>query len=55
MQDDRQSIVSRAVARGEVRAGTDPDLILYLFYGALYHRFINGHAPLGEGFARELR
>jgi AcrR family transcriptional regulator len=54
MRDDRRAIIARAVARGEVPAGTDPDLILDLFYGALYHRFINGHLPLSEGFARAL-
>ncbi len=52
MRDDRRAIISRAVARGEIPVGTDPDLILDLFYGALYHRFINGHLPLSEGFAR---
>jgi AcrR family transcriptional regulator len=54
MRDDRRAIVSRAVARGEIPAGADPDLILDLFYGALYHRFINGHLPLSESFARAL-
>jgi len=54
MRDDRRAIISRAVARGEVPRSTDPDLILDLFYGALYHRFVNGHLPLSEGFARAL-
>jgi len=54
MRDDRRAIISRAVARGEVPGGADPDLILDLFYGALYHRFINGHLPLSQSFARAL-
>jgi AcrR family transcriptional regulator len=54
MRDDRRAIISRAVDRGEIPPGTDADLILDLFYGALYHRFINGHLPLTEGFARAL-
>jgi AcrR family transcriptional regulator len=54
MRDDRRAIISRAVARGEIPAGTDPDLMLDLFYGALYHRFTNGHLPLSQGFARAL-
>jgi AcrR family transcriptional regulator len=54
MRDDRRAIISRAVARAEIPAGTDPDLMLDLFYGALYHRFINGHLPLSESFARSL-
>jgi AcrR family transcriptional regulator len=52
MRDDRRAIISRAIARGEIPAGIDADLILDLFYGALYHRFVNGHLPLNEGFAR---
>jgi AcrR family transcriptional regulator len=54
MRDDRRAIISRAIARGEIPAGVDADLILDLFYGALYHRFVNGHLPLSEGFARAL-
>jgi AcrR family transcriptional regulator len=54
MRDDRRAIISRAMARGELPAGIDADLILDLFYGALYHRFINGHLPLSERFARDL-
>jgi AcrR family transcriptional regulator len=54
MRDDRRANVSRAIARGEIPAGADPDLIFDLFYGALYHRFINGHLPLSERFARAL-
>jgi AcrR family transcriptional regulator len=54
MRDDRRAIISRAIARGELPAGIDADLILDLFYGALYHRFINGHLPLTESFARSL-
>jgi AcrR family transcriptional regulator len=54
MRDDRRAIISRATARGEIPAGVDADLILDLFYGALYHRFVNGHLPLSEGFARAL-
>ena len=54
MRDNRRAIITRAVARGEIPAGTDPDLILDLFYGALYHRFINGHLPLTDRFARAL-
>jgi AcrR family transcriptional regulator len=52
LRDDRRAIISRAIARGEIPAGTDADLMLDLFYGALYHRFVNGHLPLNESFAR---
>ena len=49
---DRRLIVERAVERGEVPAGSDPELILDLFYGALYHRYLNGHLPLNDAFAK---
>jgi hypothetical protein len=36
----------RAVARGEIPAGTDVELLLDLVFGSLYHRLLHGHAPL---------
>lgn len=34
------------VARGELRPGTDPDLIVDLVLGAAWYRFMLGHRPL---------
>jgi AcrR family transcriptional regulator len=48
----RQPIIERAIARGEIPAGSDPELIMDLLYGPLYHRYLNGHLPLDESFAR---
>ena len=48
----RLPIIERAIARGEIPAGSDPDLIMDLLYGPLYHRYLNGHLPLDESFAR---
>jgi AcrR family transcriptional regulator len=47
----RRPIVERAVARGEIPAGSDPELILDLLFGPLYHRLLNGHLPLNDRFA----
>jgi Tetracyclin repressor-like, C-terminal domain len=49
---ERRPIIDRAIARGEIPAGSDPDLIMDLLYGPLYHRYLNGHLPLNESFAR---
>ena len=48
----RRPIVERAVARGEIPAGSDPELIMDLLYGPLYHRYLNGHLPLNDAFAK---
>jgi AcrR family transcriptional regulator len=49
---ERLPIVERAIARGEIPAGSDPDLILDQLYGPLYHRYLNRHLPLDDTFAR---
>jgi len=48
---ERRPIIERAIARGEISAGSDPELIMDLLYGPLYHRYLNGHLPLDESFA----
>jgi AcrR family transcriptional regulator len=48
----RRPIVERAIARGEIPAGSDPELILDLLFGPLYHRYLNRHLPLDQSFAR---
>jgi AcrR family transcriptional regulator len=47
----RRPIVERAIARGEIPAGSDPELILDMLYGPLYHRYLHGHLPLNDAFA----
>jgi AcrR family transcriptional regulator len=49
---NRRPIVERAIARGEIPAGSDPELIMDLLFGPLYHRYLNMHLPLDESFAR---
>jgi hypothetical protein len=48
----RRPIIARAIARGEIPAGSDPELIMDVLYGPLYHRYLNGHLPLDGAFAR---
>jgi AcrR family transcriptional regulator len=47
-------ILTRAIERGELPAGTDVELALDLLYGPLYHRLLHCHAPLNERFLRDL-
>ncbi len=43
-------IFDRAIARGELSPETDIELALDLLYGAVYHRFLQGHLPLSREF-----
>jgi AcrR family transcriptional regulator len=47
-------VLRRAVARGELRAGTDVDLVIDALGGAVTFRLLQGHAPLSRGFTRAL-
>jgi AcrR family transcriptional regulator len=51
---ERRPIIDRAIARGEIPAGSDPELIMDLLYGPLYHRYLNGHLLLDVGFAKSV-
>jgi AcrR family transcriptional regulator len=43
-------MLDRAVARGEIAASVDQEVILDLFFGAAQHRLLFGHLPLDEAF-----
>jgi AcrR family transcriptional regulator len=47
-------MLDRAVARGEISAKTDYDVVLDLMFGAAYHRLLHGHRPLTDVFARRV-
>lgn len=49
-----REILRRAKARGELRAAIDGEVALDLIYGALYHRMLNGHAPLSQHFVEQV-
>jgi AcrR family transcriptional regulator len=52
VREERRPLLDRAVARGEIPPGSDPDLLLDMLYGPLYHRYLHGHLPLDDRFAR---
>jgi AcrR family transcriptional regulator len=51
VRQQRRQIVERAIGRGEIPAGSDPELILDMLFGPLYHRYLHGHLPLTDRFA----
>ncbi|HEY4022967.1 MAG TPA: TetR/AcrR family transcriptional regulator [Pseudonocardiaceae bacterium] len=53
-RNQARAIFDRAIARGEIPAGTKVDVALDLLYGALYHRLLHGHALLSDRFVRDV-
>ena len=49
-----REIVRRAIVRGELAAGTDPNLLLDAFLGPLYLRLLITGEPLDETFAQRV-
>jgi AcrR family transcriptional regulator len=47
-------MLDRAIARGEIPATVDREVVLDLFFGAAQHRLLLGHLPLTEDFIREV-
>jgi AcrR family transcriptional regulator len=43
-------MLERAVARGEIPASTDSEVVLDLFFGAAQHRLLLGHLPMTDAF-----
>lgn len=49
-RDRARPIFHRAMARGEIPLDTDVELALDVLYGAVYHRFLQGHLPITREF-----
>ena len=54
LRDQHKIMLDQAVARGEIKAETDYDVVLDLMFGAAYHRLLQGHQPLTDQFARQV-
>lgn len=50
-REPMRAALQRAIARGDVRPDVDLEVAVDAIYGPLYHRLLNGHAPLDEHFA----
>jgi AcrR family transcriptional regulator len=51
-REPARAVFRRAIASGEIPAGTDIEVELDLLYGPIYHRLLNGHAPLDDRFLK---
>jgi AcrR family transcriptional regulator len=49
-----RKMLERAIARGEIPAGSDVDVLMDLLYGAAYHRLLQGHLPLTDRFVQHV-
>jgi len=47
----QRSIIEDAIASGELKGSTDPELLIDALNGPLFFRWLQGHAPLDRGFA----
>jgi AcrR family transcriptional regulator len=47
-------MLDRAVERGEIPPGVDPDVVLDLFFGAAEHRLLLGHLPMSATFIEQV-
>lgn len=47
-------MLDRAIARGEISASTDKDVVIDMLYGPAYSRLMNRHQPLADEFARQV-
>lgn len=47
-----REILSAAVHDGQAPPDTDIELVLDLLYGPIYHRLLQGHAPVDDRFVR---
>jgi AcrR family transcriptional regulator len=48
------AIIREAVASGELKRTTDPELLIDALNGPLFFRWLQGHAPLNENFAEAI-
>ena len=54
LRQQHRIMLDRAIARGEIPAGTDREVALDLMFGAAQHRLLLGHLPLTEQFVRQI-
>ncbi|HEY2239304.1 MAG TPA: TetR/AcrR family transcriptional regulator [Streptosporangiaceae bacterium] len=54
LRQQHRIMLDRAIARGEIPAGTDREVALDLMFGASQHRLLLGHLPLTEQFVGQV-
>jgi AcrR family transcriptional regulator len=53
-RDHAREVFRRAIERGEIPADIKLEVALDLLYGPVYHRLLQGHAPLNDRFVRDV-
>ena len=51
---DVSALVERGIARGELRADLDPEMVTDLLLGPIYYRFFLSGSPMDDDFGRRL-
>ena len=54
LRQQHRIMLDRAIARGEIPAGTDREVALDLMFGAAQHRLLLGHLPLTDRFVGQV-
>ena len=54
LRSQHRIMLDRAMARGEIPATVDREVVLDLFFGAAQHRLLLGHLPLTDEFIGEV-
>jgi len=50
----QRRIIEDAIASRELKSTTDPELLIDVLTGPLFFRWLQGHAPLDKGFAKNI-
>ena len=50
----QRRLIGEAIASGELKRGTDTELLIDALNGPLFFRWLQGHAPLEKGFAERI-
>ena len=50
----QRGIIEDAIASGELKRSTDPELLIDALNGPLFFRWLQGHAPLDRSFAEDI-
>ena len=50
----QRGIIKDAIASGELKRTTDPELLIDALFGPLFFRWLQGHAPLDSSFAERI-
>jgi AcrR family transcriptional regulator len=53
-RSQHRMMIDRAIAREEIPAASDVDVLMDMLYGPAYHRLLQRHLPLTQGFVEQV-